>query len=374
MSKFNTQLADSQAIKIDPIPPSKFDFGKYMDYEKSLDERCKNFWEQDSGVLVYRRMRVGDVFSYGCRDMKKSLEWQLGALQKSIDFKADVPNFLEPWYGIGTTASAFGIGYKWFEGQSPSVYPKFNNVQEALEYPCKDVKDTEIGRHTLNMVEYFMDKTKGRLPMSYCDIQAPFNIAPNVVNSSSLFTDMYLNPGSVLDFLDLLADLIINFTREQEKRIGNCLVRPGHSFASSRNFGGFGMSEDNMVMVDEDLYSSIAAPSFEKTGNIFGGAVFHSCGNYSDKLNAVKRINNIRMLDAAFSEETDPDPNPPEAIRDMFINTGTVVNARIVGNLETIESTVSRLWKPGMKLVVVTYCKTPEEQSEAYDLVHAICK
>ncbi len=36
--------------------------------------------------------------------MKKSLEWQLGALKKSMEYKADIPNFLEPWYGIGTIA------------------------------------------------------------------------------------------------------------------------------------------------------------------------------------------------------------------------------------------------------------------------------
>ena len=43
------------------------------------------------------------------------------------------------------------------------------------------------------------------------------------------------------------------------------------------------------------------------------------------------------MMDAAFSAETDPDPNPPEAFRDAFANSGIVVNARIVGDLRTIK-------------------------------------
>ena len=210
--------------------------------------------------------------------------------------------------------------------------------------------------------------------MSFCDIQSPFNVAPNVVDSTAFFTEMYLNPNNIKSFLNLLADLIIDFTLEQQKLVGDALVYPGHSFASSREFGGFGMSEDNIIMIDPDLYTELIAPSFEHIGDIFGGSVLHSCGDYSNKLDAVKRIRNLKMMDAAFSAETDPDPNPPEAFRDAFANSGIVVNARIVGDLRTIEEKVNRLWAPGMKLVVVTFCQIPEEQARAYDLIHEICQ
>ena len=59
--------------------------------------------------------------------------------------------------------------------------------------------------------------------------------------------------------------------------------------------------------------------------------------------------------------------------RMRIADTGIVVNARIVGDPETVAETVKRLWKPGMKLIVVTFCQTPEEQAEAYDRVHEIC-
>ncbi len=372
--QFNYTLSDSQATVVEPIEPGEFDFEAYMEYEQNLLNSCSSFWKGDSGVLVYRRMRVGEVFSYGCRDMQKSLEYQLGALEKSKSFKADVPNFLEPWYGIGTIASAWDMDYIWNEGQAPAVHATFNTIQEALEYNYKPVNQTNIGKYTLEMIHFFLDKTKGRLPMSFCDIQSPFNIAPNVVDSSNFLMDMFMNPDGVLKFLDVLADLLIDFTKEQQKIIGDSLVKPGHGFASSKVFEGFGMSDDNIMMVAEEQYTDYAAPSFEKTGNVFDGAVFHSCGNYSNKLQAVKSINNLKMLDAAFSQETDPDPNPPEPFVEAFKNSGIVLNARIVGDLETIENKVKTLWKPGMKLIVVTYCKTPEEQEKAYDLIHEICK
>jgi len=374
MKNFDTSIPDSQASVVKPVSPENFPFEEYISYENNLSKRCRDFWNSNNGVVVYRRMRVAEVFSFGCCDMKKSLEWQLGALAKSIAFKADIPNFLEPWYGIGTTASAFDIDYTWNKGQSPAIQPKFKSINEALNYPVKKVSDTEIGKHTLNMIEYFLVKTGSRLPMSFCDIQSPFNVAPNVVDSTAFFTEMYLNPNNIKSFLNLLADLIIDFTLEQQKLVGDALVYPGHSFASSREFGGFGMSEDNIIMIDPDLYTELIAPSFEHIGDIFGGSVLHSCGDYSNKLDAVKRIRNLKMIDAAFSAETDPDPNPPEAFRDAFANSGIVVNARIVGDLRTIEEKVNRLWAPGMKLVVVTFCQIPEEQARAYDLIHEICQ
>ena len=89
---------------------------------------------------------------------------------------------------------------------------------------------------------------------------------------------------------------------------------------------------------------------------------------------AVKQIPNLKLVDAAFSPQTDPSPNPPEAFAQAFADTGIVVNARIVGNCETVIDYVRRLWAPGMKLIVVTYCKTPQEQAEVYDNIHKICK
>lgn len=372
---FDTSISDSQATKVNPVDPKDFNFSAYEEYERSLLKRCDEFWKQKSeGVLVYRRMRVAEVFSYDCRDMKKSLEWQLGGLQESLKYQADVPNFLEPWYGLGTAAAAFGLDYRWDPGQAPAVNRKFSTTEEALQVKTRPIADTPIGKQTLQMIDYFMEMTDGRLPMSYCDVQSPLNAAGNIIDTSNFLMDFYMNPDAVSKVMDKIADLIIEFTEEQIQRIKNALVFPGHGFASSRAFTGFGMSDDNLVMLPGDIYSQLVNPSFEKTGIPFGGPVLHSCGNWEDKIDTVKAIQQLKMVDAAFSAETDPSPNNGEDFSTAFSNTGITVNARIVGDLQTIEKTVKQLWKPGMKLIVVTYCKTPTEQEEAYKLIHDICK
>ena len=372
--EFNSSLADSQATAVTPLTPEQFNIDAYADYAAELDARCKTFWEASSGVLVYRRMRVQQVFAGDCCNMEHSLQWQLGALQQSMKFKADIPNFLEPWYGLGTVASAYGFGYVWEKDLAPAVDGKFASTAELLAAPFRPVAETEIERHTLNMVEYFLEQTKGRVPMSYCDVQSPLNTLSNIIDSSQFYMDFYLDPESMKQAMDRTADLLIDFTRAQQQLIGDALVKPGHGFASSRTFDGLGMSDDTVTMLSPDLYVDMAVPAMVKAGNAFGGTVFHSCGNWSDKKADIVRIENIRMADGAFSKATDPGANPTDGYADTFAGTGVVLNARIVGDPDLVEAKVRELWKPGMKLIVVTYCETPEEQEEAYNRIHDICQ
>ncbi len=374
MQKFDTSVSDSQATKVIPVSPDNFDFAGYQEYTGELNQRCSRFWKADSGVLVYRRMRVAECFSHGCRDMRNSLELQLGALEKSRLFKADVPNFLEPWYGIGTIASAFGGNYVWHEGNAPALETRFATIDEALSFDSAKVEKTAIGKHTLTMIEYFMDKTKGMLPVSFTDTQSPLNMVGHLLPLDEFFIQFIIEPQKVVALLDRVADLSIAFNKKQEQLIGNSLALPGHGFASSTAWEGLGMSDDNAIMISPEQYLELAVPSVEKICAPYGGPVFHSCGNWSTWIDAVLKMKGIRMADGAFSPQTDPGATQNLEAFHRFANTGVVLNARIVGDLDTIETQVRRLWVPGMKLVVVTYCETTEEQEKAYDAIHEICR
>lgn len=373
MSKFNISLSDSQATEVKPIKPDQFDFEEYIDYSSKLNQKCKEFWDSDSGVLVYRRMRVAECFSYGCKDMKFSLENQLGALQKSILFKADVPNFLEPWYGIGTIVSAFGAEYMWSEGNAPALMPLFDSLEDILSYETKPVSETSIGKHTLEMIEYFMDKTKGRLPVSFTDTQSALNMCGHLLPLDQMFIHFLTDQDKIFTLFDKLADLSIAFNQEQYKLIGDALAYPGHGFASSTQWQGLGMSDDNILMIAPEQYTEIASSSVKKICDHYGGAAFHSCGDWTDWIDAVINIPGLKMVDAAISPETDPGATDNIEAFHKFANTGIAVNVRIVGNTGVIEEKLKRLWVPGMKLVVVTYCSTPAEQEKAYELIHQIC-
>ena len=100
MQEFDLGISDSQATVVEPVAPEAFDCAAYASYVAGKSDDIQRFLDAESGVLVYRRMRAGECFSGRCRDMEYSLAMQLGALQKSMAYEADIPNFLEPWYGI----------------------------------------------------------------------------------------------------------------------------------------------------------------------------------------------------------------------------------------------------------------------------------
>ncbi len=129
------------------------------------------------------------------------------------------------------------------------------------------------------------------------------------------------------------------------------------------------MSDDIMMMLSAEQYRDFEVPLMGEAGKAFGGSAFHSCGNYSQKIAAVRNIPNLVMLDGAFSAETDPDPNPAQPFVENLAGTGIALNARIVGNADAVINKVKQLWKPTMKLIAVTYCNE-NEQHYAYDRIH----
>lgn len=372
--KFDNSIADSQATKVAPVAPRQFDFAAYREYADNLNAICRKFIAEESGVLVYRRMRVAECFSYGCRDRRNSLELQLGALSAGMKFKADVPNFLEPWYGIGTIPSAFGSEYTWIPGNAPAIKPMFSSVQEILDSDPVPVASTAIGKHTLEMVEYFMDQTKGMVPVSLTDSQSPLNMVSHLCPMEGFFTDMLLEPEKIVQLFDLLAGLSIEFNRQQRRLIGDALASPGHGFASSTEWAGLGMSDDNVLMISPDQYSALAVPALEKIGRDFGGTAFHSCGNWAPWIGEVLKIAGLKMADGAFTPETDPGYITDCKEFHRFSGTGVILNARMVGGPDVLEEKVKELWVPGLKLVVVTYCLSAEEQEEVYNRIHRICE
>lgn len=370
---FDYKKADSQAVRVVPMRPEEFPFDIHEEYEAVRLERCRSFLGAKEGVLVYRRMRVGECFSAGCADAGQSLRLHLGALKAGMDYAGDVSNFLEPWYGIGTLASAFGAEYEWPLGQAPVVKHRFMSVREALAFPCGPVAETVIGRHTLETIEMFLHETSGRLPISLTDTQSPLNAACMLVDTSNFLLDCVDEPDAVRTLLGRLADLQVEFVKKQQGLIGEALVWPGHGFASSRVFSGLGQSDDNLLMMSNEMYFDIAAPSLCASGKPFDGTVFHSCGNWSGRLPVIMKLPGLRMVDGAFSEFTDPSPNPVEPFPEVMAGSGIVLNARIVGAPDQVIDIVRRLWVPGMKLIVVSYCETPGEQAEVYKRVHDLC-
>lgn len=369
-AEFDTSLRDSQGTLVVPVSPEQFDLDRYAEYEEKQLIKNRAFIEKEEGLLVYRRVRADGVFYDKCRDYKKSLSLQLGALELSMNYEADIANFLEPWYGIGYIAACFGGEYTWKPGQAPDIEAGFQTASDILSSDFIPIAQTKTGRNILEMTEYFMDKTKGKLPISLTDVQSPINMLTYLLPVTNLFYDVVDEPEQVQKAAELVTDLLLEFLIEQKKLLGDAWAGPGHGFASSRAFSGIGLSNDMSIMIQDEDYEEIFKSSDERLGDAFGGLVYHSCGVWEAKIPMVKNYRNIIMADGAFSAETDPSPNCPEVFAEGFAGSGIILNARAVGDAEHAFGAFEKLWRPKQKLICVTYCKSPEEQKLLYDRLH----
>ncbi len=371
--EFNTAIADSQGTSVSPMSAEDFDLQRYADYEASLLEGCEAFWQAQEGVAVYRRFRVPEVFSWASRDRKLSLELQLAGLQKSMAYKADIPNFLEPWYGIGVVSSAFDVPYIWKEGQAPAVEGPFKSAKDALDRRISPVAESCEGKRVLEMIEYFLDQTKGKIPISPGDTQSPLNIVSSYLMDSTAFMyEIFDHPDDLEELISAVAEMEKEFLDEQLKLIGDALAKPGHGFASCRSFEGIGFSDDNILMFGDDDYSRYGISSMVPVSASFKGPVFHSCGDWSHRADLVKSIPSLIMADGAVGKQTDPSPNDPEVLGNAFARSGVVLHVRIVGTSDTVLEYYQRLKQDGLKCIVTTYCESPEDQETAYRRIHEI--
>ncbi|MCF7945031.1 MAG: uroporphyrinogen decarboxylase family protein [Spirochaetia bacterium] len=371
---FDYKKADSQGTAVEPIQVKDFDFDAYVDYEAALSERLLDFWAGEDGVAVYRRFRVPEVYSWASQDHRLSLQLQLAALQKSMRFKADIPNFLEPWYGIGVVSSAFGIPYIWESRQAPAVNPPYTTAKEAKENLKTSVSESPIGKKVFEMIDYFLEKTKGKIPLSLSDTQSPMNIVSSyILNTSSFMFETFDHPDELASLISLVSELEFEFISHQARLIGDALALPGHGFASSKCFSGIGFSDDNILMISDETYRKFALDPLCRVAKAIGKPVFHSCGNWSGRADLITSIPELLMADGAVGGQTDPDPNVPEKLGEAFADSGIILHVRIVGSPEVIRRELERIWRPGLKLIVATYCETEEEQQEAYQNIHSIC-
>jgi hypothetical protein len=371
--QFDHTQKDAMAMPVQPQEIADFDLDHYEAFAAEADQRYAGFLGKHEGVAVWQRVRAGEVFRDACRDMRDSLRWQLGALTRTMAFRTDAPTYLEPWYGIGTTAAAFGADYAWLDGHAPAVKACYNSVAEAAGLLAREPQDVPILRYTLETIDYFLTQTHGRVPVSWCDIQGPINIAGGLVDISQFLLGFHEHPEHVRTILAAVTDALISFTRQQRELIGAALARPGHGFASSRTGTGIGLSTDNLIMIAPAMFVDFCADDCARIGEEFGGTAIHSCGNWGRWLGAVRQIPNLTMVDGAFSPQTDPAYNQCEEFRDALAGTGVVLHARIVGDADEVLARVRRLWKPGLKLIVGTHIQNPAEQHRVYEAIHEWC-
>ena len=339
-----------------------FDFKRFKDWSLEREKKTLDFLNGKGDSNVFLIEPVGCNFVI-CQTPQESLECQLEAITRQMDFGGNYMPFLEPWFGVGVYANAFGAEYVWEEGTPPQTHYIAYSAEEADRIEAVENYDCEAMNLVTSAIDYFLTETKGFIPISCTDTQSPFDTATLIWDSSDFFISMFEAPEVVHRVLDKITRLLIDFSKKQIDLLGETWTKPGHIMASAKNGHGFAISDDNIVMLSPEDYLNFSVPYNNKISKEFGGLAVHSCGNYERQLPALMQTEGLLMVDGAFmTKNVDPTPNLDyKLFKDTFKNSNVILKTRMNQNWQ---EPFKEIYHPDMRMILQVPPPPPDQSKE----------
>jgi len=299
---------------------------------------------------------------------EKSFKGNIDAFSKNLEAVSDHLPYLEPWFGTGVYANAFGCEYVWREGEAPATHYKYHSIYDVKDIRMPLVKNSEIMQLVLNTISYFKEKTSGMLPIALTDTQSSFDTATLVLDASEVFIACYTEPEIIKHFMTCINDLIIEFSKMQQDLIGKNVAKPGHIMVSDPTLSGISISDDNLAVSSPNINEIFPLPLDQKLADAFGGLAIHSCGNWVETMKLVRNMKNVNVIDFALDSSCDPNPNKPEDVRDAFSGSSIVLKARF--GTKEMDNILNKLFDKSLR-IIVEICGTKDinEKEKAYNQV-----
>ena len=351
------------------ITATSFEYDKFNATLEQKD-RFITDWinsEHDNDVPLWIVPNV-DLWTYDtCRRREEFLHKNLKLLQKSMEWKSDIvfPH-LQPWYGVGIFATAFGAKYIWDENFCPQVRPIFSRTEEIEHIKKPAIENSEPMLEVLERIQWYREATNDQLPICLTDTQSPHDTASLLMETNNFFLECSCFHEKYEKFLHAITDLVIEFSEKQMEAIGPRLSLPGHQMLCNTHFKGISISDDNMVMLSPQTYEISSLPYLQKIASHFGGLAVHSCGNVTHNIHNLLKIKGLEQIEhaACVINKSDPKPTPPENIQAGYGGSGVIAKIRLHKSESCL---LEKLLAKDLKcLVKITGVESKEESELVY--------
>jgi len=353
------------------LDPESFPYDHYLQVkekrERFLYEWAQGLHPQEVPVVIYPSWDMWNDDT--CRDRERFLRMNLWGMAESANWASDaVFPHLEPWYGVGLYASAFGCRYYWEGNSAPQTHPIYKSADEVAHITTPRVGDSEPMREVLERIRYYRQVTHDQLPICLTDTQSPNDTASLLMEVNEFFTVSSFEPERLERFMNAITDTIIAFSEMQMEALGPVLSLPGHLMLCHPSWSGISVSDDNMAMLSPKAYEVAALPYNARLARHFGGIALHSCGVIGHNIPIQLRTPELKQVECAaciLARDSDPSPNKPESLRDGYRGSGVIVKVRL--NKDEVEL-LDRLLAPDLLCAVaVTGVETQAESEQIYE-------
>lgn len=289
-----------------------------------------------------------------CNDVETIFRNNLASMEAwlALDWTDELP-YLEPWIGTGIYANAFGCEYHWRDNEAPAVHYLFHTVDEIRNVEPPDWRKSPIMAMVLETIDRLKEGTRGQFPIALTDTQSPYDTATLILDACEFFIACCEEPETVKRFLGIITDLLVEFSREQMRRIGDdLLAKPGHIMASIVGGRGISLSDDNLAVGSPRVNLDISMPFNQRIAEAFGGVAIHACGAWHATMKHLSNYPGVFMIDCAAERQCDPNPNDPSELRQALDGQNIIAKVRVGSNMATALPAIRRFADKRMRLVV----------------------
>ncbi len=327
---------------------------RHEERRQQRQQQLSRFLEENRTGFLIVQHPPGNIWT-ACNSVdevcRNNIEYFRDCLQ--VDWTDDLP-YLTPWVGTGVYANAFGCEYVWRDDNAPHVHYRYHRIEEVcgIEYP--DYRKSPIMTMVLDCIDCLKERTHGKLPIALTDTQSAFDTATLILDACELFSACYEDEQTVVDFMQKINDLIIEFSRVQIERIGPELVaRPGHQMVSVAGGPGISVSDDNLAVSSPPINRKFALPLDQQLADAFGGIALHSCGVWTHTMPMLREMSNVQVVECAVGEgASDPNPNSPADVRRALAGSSIIAKTRLGDDIDKALTVLDELADRRLKLVV----------------------
>lgn len=172
---------------------------------------------------------------------------------------------------------------------------------DPADLPEPRILPGSIAAEWLEMQEYVLEETEGRLPVSVIDMQGPMDVAGQLWGYDNLFIDAMSGGDRSRTLLTKCTDAFIMLWQKQLDLLGDAFVGThlwGWSWVENGDGHGATASMDSMAMISADFFLEHTRAHLVRISDAFGGLTLHSCGTFGAVVPGINDIPGIQGINA----------------------------------------------------------------------------
>ncbi len=206
--------------------------------------------------------------------------------------------YLDVYTGTEIFAEAFGCDTYQPKEDMPHAKYLVHSAQEARALKAPRLEDTTLMR-LFDIADRLREEAGPEALFKLPDIQSPLGIAALIWDKTDFLTSLILDPDDVRHLAGEVTKLIVAFFDEWIHRYGKSFIAHYPEYYMP---DGITFSEDDVGIIDDQMFRDFYQPELEKLGNRYGAMGIHCCADSRHQWENFASLPKLRVMNLRIKD------------------------------------------------------------------------